>query len=110
MKKTIIMIVCALVVSLASTATVGIVSNNRTYSTDETDAFVTELQKQIDENKSELDKQIEKLTKDYKDKDSELLASITANRQAISALDAKYAEEVALLEKADSKTKKHFRI
>lgn len=102
MKKTIILIIATLVVSLGAIATAGIVSNIRTYSTEETDALVLKLQQQIDANKADLDAQIKTLTEYYKNKDAELLAAITENQKNISVLDAKYAEEVALLEESDS--------
>lgn len=102
MKKTIIMMICALVISLASTATVGILSYNGTYSCKETDAFIAELQKQLDESKTDLDRQIEKLTKDYKEKEDELFSAITINQQAIVDLDTKHTEEINLLKQIDA--------
>ena len=79
----------------------GFSACEKSYTTTETDALIAELQEAILDSKTELDKKIATLTAEYKAKDNELLAKITANEQALADLKTAYESKVAELTKAD---------
>ena len=86
MKKTRKLLPIMLTIAMGLTATFALTACDENYTTTETDNLIAELQATIDGNKSELDGKIAALTEEYKAKDSELLAQITANQQAITAM------------------------
>ena len=102
MKKTKKLITAFLTLALGVSSTLALSSCDETYTTEETDALVLQLQTAIDGNKTELDGKIATLTEAYRAKDAELLEEIEANETAISALQAAYEAKVAELTAADA--------
>lgn len=101
MKKIKRLLPIMLTIAMGATATFALTACDENYTTTETDNLIAELQATINANKNELDGKIDALTEEYKAKDDELLAKITANENAIAAMQAEYAEKLAELEFAE---------
>ena len=74
-----ITIILSSVLTLTTAGTV--VSIVTSYTKDETDALVLQLQESINKNKNDLQTQIDALTLEYKAKDDELLLLIQENQE-----------------------------
>lgn len=101
MKKTKKLLPTILTIAMGITATFAFTACEKNYTTSQTDGLIAQVQTTIDSNKTELDGKINTLTEEYKAKDNELLAQITANQQAITSLHTEYAAKIAELTQAD---------
>ena len=94
-----ITIILSSVIAVSTAGTV--VSIATSYTKDETDALISELQTNVDKNKSDLQALISALQSEYEVKNTQLLQAIEQNTLAISALKSEYEGALAELKAAD---------
>ena len=80
-------------------------SCDKSYTIEESDAMIAELNEAIKANKAEYDAKIASLEADCKAKNDALAAEIAANKLSLTELKAKYDADLALLNKADADNK-----
>ena len=95
LKRKVISLVVAGTIVVGSSMGIAINANSNA---NEHSDIIPQIQAQIDTNKSELESKINVLTEQYKEKDIELLAKISANEQALLTLQNEYELKVAELE------------
>lgn len=100
--KIVTIILSSILALTATTAVIGVVSS---YTKDETDALVLQLQESIDKNKSDVQAQIDALTREYQEKEAELLLLIEENKNNLATLTSEYETKVAELEADDESIK-----
>ena len=96
--KIVTIVLSSILALTATTAVIGVVSS---YTKDETDALVLQLQESIDKNKSDVQAQIDALTREYQEKEAELLFLIEENKNNLATLTSEYETKVAELEADD---------
>ena len=94
-KKKILTVIMTFVLSFSAFTLAGCEEN---YTTQETDALVSQLQTTMNAKEAELNTKIEQLQQAYQAKDAELQASITANTNALATLKTEYESKAAELQ------------